>query len=575
MLSDSKTISGLDRLSKMLGMSIEELENFSPQYKHGVIAKRSGGKRLIQMPNEQTKRLQRTLLDKLIARYKVHPSCRGFSRGSSVVTNAAAHIGRSTIIKLDITDFFPNTSVARIREFFLKTGWDVAAANVLTKIVGFDEGLPQGAPTSPGVSNIVNRFMDLRLNALAQSRGMTYTRYADDLTFSCATYSRQNIHKLLRTTGVILKGFGYSLNTKKKRIIRNHRRQTVTGIVVNERLNLARPTRRWLRAVHHRLESGTGSTLSHAEFTGWVSYLRMVNPDDPLVHRVLRDNVESGRQKKRRQGTRQSVPDAAKNTISDNGLFNSIRHVPFRPVNARSTNTLSEMQVPVKSNAVTPSEYFSAQLFYNLGKDATAVARKRKLKVKTVWKHLARAVEHSLVDCQDLIPKQLLVTILTAIRQATTTELPSVGDTYRLCNGEIGYNQIRVGLAECIRRKTDSLVHHGNTQLLKLLKMIANTGHGIIEPVIGKTLTFDCVATGVAAPQAESLSEDYAKGRQIKVEVACRSDIAALVYSPARLNKDIDSLKARQKFLVRASIHGIDEQTGQLQLVAKSLTLRS
>ena len=559
----------------MLGMSVEDLENFSPQYKHAVIKKRSGGNRLIQMPNEQTKRVQRTLLDKLISRYGVHPCCRGFSRGSSVISNAAAHIGRSTIIKLDITDFFPNTSVHRIRDFFLHTGWNEAAADVLTKIVGFDDGLPQGAPTSPGVSNVVNRYMDLRLNALAQSRGMTYTRYADDLTFSSETYARNDIHGLLRTTGVILKDFGYSLNTKKKRIIRNHRRQTVTGIVVNERLNLARPTRRWLRAVHHRLKEGGGSTLSQAEFTGWMSYLRMVNPSDALVKEVFGEDFKSKTLTKRHQAKHRSVPDLQTASTARKGLFQSINQVPFRPVNAGSKTTLDEMGLKVKSNAVTPSEYYSAQLFYNLDKDATAVARKRKLKVKTVWKHLANAVEHSLVDCGDLIPSQTLVKIATAIRNSPSSELPSVGDTYRLCGGEIGYKQIRVGLAELKRRKTNSLVKHGNTQLQKLMKMMTETGNGIIKSVIGKSVTFQCIATGVAAPRANSFSNDYAKGRQIKVEVACRSDIAALVYSPARLNTDVDSLNSRQKFLVRAAIHGIDEQTGQLQLMAKSLTLRS
>ena len=115
MVSSPNTVSGVDRLSEMLGMSVQELENFSPQYKHAVIKKRSGGNRLLQMPNDETKRVQRLLLDKLIGRYKTHASCCGFSKGLSIIDNARPHVGRETVIKLDIQDFFPTFQVGVVR----------------------------------------------------------------------------------------------------------------------------------------------------------------------------------------------------------------------------------------------------------------------------------------------------------------------------------------------------------------------------------------------------------------------------------------------------------------------------
>jgi hypothetical protein len=207
----------------------------------------------------------------------------GFRKGHSIVDNAAAHIGQEVIVKLDIVDFFPSTNSVRVESGFRGAGFGKSAATLLTGLTCYEGGLPQGAPTSPALSNYVNKNMDEKLKDAALRRGAKYTRYADDITFSCAEYSRDNIHNLLISTGKILQYYGYRLNDKKKRIIRQHRQQLVTGLVVNERVNLPRKTRRWLRAVKHRLETGGEATLSMAEFRGWLSLLKMVDADSPLL----------------------------------------------------------------------------------------------------------------------------------------------------------------------------------------------------------------------------------------------------------------------------------------------------
>ena len=573
MVSNPNTVSGVERLSEMLGMSVQELENFSPQYKHAVIKKRSGGNRLLQMPNDKTKRVQRLLLDKLIGRYKTHASCCGFSKGLSIIDNARPHVGRETLIKLDIQDFFPNTKVDRIREFFCKTGWTDDAADVLTKLVVFDEGLPQGAPTSPAVSNVVNCFMDLRLDALAKKYGMTYTRYADDLTFSSEIYSRKDVHKILRITGVILKSCGYSLNKKKKRIIRKHRRQSVTGIVVNERLNIARPTRRWLSSVHHRLESGGNSTLSENEFNGWISYLRMVNPKDPLVTSVFGES-DSGKSKRRRS-SKHVKQDTSQPASRNSGQFNPIADISFRPINRGDVSTLSQLGLSPTSNAVTPSEYFSAQLFYNFGKNVNVVARRRKLKRKTVWKHLANAVEHSLVACHHLISKKDLSQLLSQLKQHSPTTIPSVGDAYRMCQGQLDYGQIRVGLAEYRRKKRELQTARGKEIVTKLNNVAATRGATALKTVHGKYVTCSCTVKTISNSDTDDLPPEYMLGRTVRVTLSGDPSMALTLLTPSKQNANVDSLVLAQNMLIRGAIQGVDEVSGCVQLLAAELQLRT
>ena len=153
-------------------------------------------------------------------------------------------------------------------------------------------GLPQGAPTSPVISNIVNKAMDIRLFALAEKFNANYTRYADDITFSLKSYDRNGVHRLLQHTGVILRDYKYTLNKKKKRIIRYHRCQQVTGLVVNDKVSLPRRRRRWVRAIQHRLKTGKDPTVSFSEYQGWISLIKMVDPASPLliVHQEIIQN---------------------------------------------------------------------------------------------------------------------------------------------------------------------------------------------------------------------------------------------------------------------------------------------
>lgn len=291
---------GIAELAKRLGVSAEELLAHTPSYREFRIKKRSGGERLIVAPEAATKKLQRTINKRLLARLAVHPNCTGFRRGKSIVSHAQVHAGQLVVIRLDVVDFFPSTSSQRVEQYFRRIGWNKAAAALLAKLTTHKGGLPQGAPTSPALSNAVNYYLDVHLSTFAKRLEQRYpaswkyaplkarySRYADDITFSL---SRDAVHRLrgkrgrgwvvrglIEKTRRTLKVFGYQLHTKKKLLVRRrHQRQLITGLVVNALPNLPRATRRKLRAARHHIATGKTATYTEAELQGWAAFEAMV-----------------------------------------------------------------------------------------------------------------------------------------------------------------------------------------------------------------------------------------------------------------------------------------------------------
>jgi len=247
-------------------------------YRRFQVPKRAGGRRTIYEPGEELKRVQRLLLRKLFRRLSAHACAHGFERGKSTVTGALPHARKRVVLRMDLRDFFASTKAARVRDYFARAGWDADAAQLLTRLCTHEGALPQGAPTSPRLSNLVNFKLDARLDALARKCGADYTRYADDMTFSFADGRHEQLAPLIRAAKKILREEGYELNARKKlRIRRRHQRQTVTGLVVNDGVALPRATRRWLRAVEHRASQGRETTLTPAQLEGWRALSQMVS----------------------------------------------------------------------------------------------------------------------------------------------------------------------------------------------------------------------------------------------------------------------------------------------------------
>ncbi|MFC1587770.1 reverse transcriptase family protein [Planctomycetota bacterium] len=276
---DSGKDSGYDvvELARRLGLLEPELRAVKPAYTKFSIAKKSGGKRIIHAPSAELKGIQRKILYRLLARLKCYPAAMGFEKNKSIATNAKYHVGKKVVIRMDIKDFFHTTSAERIMKYFTAAGWNREASQLLVSLCTYKDSLPQGAPTSPRLSNLVNYNLDAQLTGIAYTVGGQYTRYADDITFSFDQEKRPVTGYVIGGTKTILQRFGYQLHLKKKlHIRRRHRRQQVTGVVVNEKLNLPRTTRRWLRAVEHRLQTGGNATLTRQQLASWRALENMI-----------------------------------------------------------------------------------------------------------------------------------------------------------------------------------------------------------------------------------------------------------------------------------------------------------
>jgi hypothetical protein len=286
---------GVEDVAQRLGMRAAELQQVEVAYHTFQIPKRSSGMRTIDAPVDPLKKVQRRINRRVLRGLRAHPCATGFERGHSIVTNALPHVGKDVVIGLDLIDFFPSIKAERVRRYFRFIGYDDEAAELLTRLCTYEDSLAQGAPTSPRLSNLVNFRLDARLAALAESRGLSYSRYADDITLSACSADleaavRRNlknqehvaqqvprVNAVIRAARMIINDEGYRLHMNRKlRIYRRHDRQQVTGLVVNHRVNLPRETRRRLRATAHHLRIGRSATLTSDQLGGWQSLQRMI-----------------------------------------------------------------------------------------------------------------------------------------------------------------------------------------------------------------------------------------------------------------------------------------------------------
>ena len=241
------------------------------RYTSFSIPKKRGGLRVINAPIPQIKSLQRKLADKFeecldeITKTSVgkrNPASHGFRPGKSILTNASVHRNRRYVFNIDLKDFFPTVTGKRIRGFLIKDrdfGLHKDVATIIAHIACFDNRLPQGSPCSPVISNLIAGILDLHLSRLAKSWGCSYTRYADDITFSTnqkdfpseiAYCDANDPHSW--TIGIQLSGLinkaGFELNPLKTRMQYRTSRQEVTGLVVNKKVNVTTEYRKLVRA---------------------------------------------------------------------------------------------------------------------------------------------------------------------------------------------------------------------------------------------------------------------------------------------------------------------------------------
>lgn len=297
-------------------------------YRSWTIKKKSGGVRKITAPTPHLYRIQKNLHAILTSAHSARPANHGFIQNRSIITNASHHTGRRFVLTVDLKDFFPSIHFGRVRGLFLAPPFEcsAAAATLLAQIACVDDVLPTGAPTSPIISNMICSRLDKELQLLARKHGCWYTRYADDLTFSTdrTSFPRALAYKAgPRTTKAgpdlvkIIESNGFKHNPDKTRLRSHHDRQRVTGLTVNQKLNVNRKFIRRVRGMLHAWDKFgldqaqeymsacytkdryPGSTPRFVDvLRGRIAYLISVRGiADPLTRRIAQqfENLQSGR----------------------------------------------------------------------------------------------------------------------------------------------------------------------------------------------------------------------------------------------------------------------------------------
>lgn len=265
-------------LSLLLGINDKALASviFSTPnfYRSFSIPKRSGGMRQISVPYPMLLESQRWILKNIIESIPTEAPAHGFVKGRSIVTFAKQHAGQTAMLHVDIANFFPSITFRQIYSIFASVGYAPNVAYYLARVCCLDDSLPQGAVTSPHLSNLVARNLDRRLSALAVSLNLEYSRYADNMVFSGDGIPLV----LLDLVASILIEEGFKINIEKSYLSTGRGKRVVVGVsIANEELKLPRATKRRLR-----------QEAFHLITKGFDKHTRKIGVYDPIyVERLV------------------------------------------------------------------------------------------------------------------------------------------------------------------------------------------------------------------------------------------------------------------------------------------------
>ena len=287
------------------------------QYVTYNISKGYKGQRTIEAPISALKNIQRKL-DKIIRKIYTPPqSVHAYINGKNIVSNARKHIGKKYIFKFDLKDFYGTINFGRVRGLFLAVPFEfnTDVATTLAQICCVHNHLPQGAPTSPIISNMICLKMDFELNRFAKNNHLEYTRYADDITLSTNTIARFKNekdyieHVKNHLSGIVAKN-GFHINNSKTKILKNKETKYVTGIKVNTKVNVSRGRIRSIRAMLFSLETKGPEESLRAHLERWrrrntlgvpkdfiqiilgkLAFLKAVRGEEDLIYLKLKSRL--------------------------------------------------------------------------------------------------------------------------------------------------------------------------------------------------------------------------------------------------------------------------------------------
>jgi len=309
---------------KILAFNLYKLTD-NVKYIEFEIPKKNGGQRLITAPNSGIKYIQSNLSKLLLNVYQAKNCTHGYVKDKSIKTNAKTHLNKKTVINIDLENFFPSINFGRVRGIFKSYPFNFndIVSTTLAQICCYKGSLPQGAPTSPIVSNLICYRLDNHLLDLAKKGKFVYTRYADDITFSTNVFPVpieignivENNLIISEELSSVIKANGFSINEKKTRYAHKNNRQEVTGLIVNgKKPNINRKYIRNVRAMLHACEkfkidkaakehfskynykfrNPLSPVLSfQSELVGKIGYIGFIRGKDDLIYKKLYNRIKA------------------------------------------------------------------------------------------------------------------------------------------------------------------------------------------------------------------------------------------------------------------------------------------
>jgi RNA-directed DNA polymerase len=253
------------------------------------IPKKSGEERKISAPKKQLKLVQKKVSQILELYYSPNDSSHGFVKNRSIVTNAEIHTNKLYVLNIDLENFFPSIKSNRIIDALMADpfNFSLEVAKIISRIACKEDSLPQGSPLSPLISNICCEKLDLDLKSFSTKYKLNYSRYADDITFSGyrKIYNGDFFSELGKIIG---KKNHFRIKKSKTRIQNRNQRQEVTGVVVNEKLNVNRKYVRELRSMIHYYKMGKAEEKSIFIISGKLEFLKMIKGKDKVYRNLLK-----------------------------------------------------------------------------------------------------------------------------------------------------------------------------------------------------------------------------------------------------------------------------------------------
>ena len=295
---DLPVIIGLNHLASMMQLDADTLKRMivsSHSFYHSfTIPKRKGGTRQIDAPYPSMIRAQQWIYHEILSKVTISPSATGFIQHHSIKDNASAHLFQECLLLLDVKDFFPSIKWHKVYAVFRHLGYPKNIAQYLASLCCLNGHAPQGAVTSPALSNVIARRLDARITGIAKKYQVNYTRYADDMTFSGERISK----RFQSYINKIVEEDGFRINQDKTRFIKGKHQKIVTGISISEdKLTVPKSKRREVRQhvyyinkyglAEHQKKIGNNDPIYMERLIGYLHFWKSIEPENKFVNKSL------------------------------------------------------------------------------------------------------------------------------------------------------------------------------------------------------------------------------------------------------------------------------------------------